>query len=202
MRASGFSSCIRLRARRKVDLPQPLGPMMAVTARGGDVERHVFEHGVVAEKDREVAHGQGRRGRRSLVPAGRGGIGWRLAAMAIQHFRLCGWNRSRVRKRTPMLMAQHEQKQDQRAGPGLPVPVVVRRDGVVVNLQRQRGDGFGQLVRPIRLPKAVNSSGAVSPATRASASSTPVTMPLSAVRTTICTMVRHLAMPSASAASR
>src|SRR5664280_896535 len=32
MRASGFNSCIRLSARRKVDLPQPLGPMMAVTA--------------------------------------------------------------------------------------------------------------------------------------------------------------------------
>src|ERR1035438_9875400 len=32
MRASGLSSCIRLMARRKVDFPQPLGPMMAVTA--------------------------------------------------------------------------------------------------------------------------------------------------------------------------
>src|ERR1051326_3947022 len=31
--ASGTSSCMRLRERRKVDLPQPLGPMMAVTAR-------------------------------------------------------------------------------------------------------------------------------------------------------------------------
>src|SRR5947208_3174240 len=33
MRAVGTSSCIRLSARRKVDFPQPLGPMMAVTAR-------------------------------------------------------------------------------------------------------------------------------------------------------------------------
>src|SRR5579872_6289384 len=33
MRASGFNSCMRLIARRKVDLPQPLGPMMAVTER-------------------------------------------------------------------------------------------------------------------------------------------------------------------------
>src|ERR1700722_6432826 len=33
MRASGFSSCMRFKARRKVDLPQPLGPMMAVTVR-------------------------------------------------------------------------------------------------------------------------------------------------------------------------
>src|SRR6266581_795807 len=28
----GTSSCIRLRQRRKVDFPQPLGPMIAVTA--------------------------------------------------------------------------------------------------------------------------------------------------------------------------
>src|SRR5205814_9764408 len=30
MRALGTSSCIRLSERRKLDLPQPLGPMMAV----------------------------------------------------------------------------------------------------------------------------------------------------------------------------
>ena len=28
----GVSSCMRFRARRNVDFPQPLGPMMAVTA--------------------------------------------------------------------------------------------------------------------------------------------------------------------------
>ena len=32
MRVFGVSSCIRLSARRNVDFPQPLGPMMAVTA--------------------------------------------------------------------------------------------------------------------------------------------------------------------------
>src|SRR5947208_4490004 len=32
MRAFGTSSCIRLRQRIKVDFPQPLGPMIAVTA--------------------------------------------------------------------------------------------------------------------------------------------------------------------------
>src|SRR5271170_7463418 len=31
MRVPGVSSCMRLRARRNVDLPQPLGPMIAVT---------------------------------------------------------------------------------------------------------------------------------------------------------------------------
>src|SRR5204862_6840137 len=32
MRVFGTSSCIRLRQRIKVDFPQPLGPMIAVTA--------------------------------------------------------------------------------------------------------------------------------------------------------------------------
>src|SRR6185437_5924814 len=36
-RAPGVSSCMRLSVRRKVDLPQPDGPMIAVTARGGMV---------------------------------------------------------------------------------------------------------------------------------------------------------------------
>ena len=34
MRAPGTTSCMRLRHRMKVDLPQPEGPMMAVTCRG------------------------------------------------------------------------------------------------------------------------------------------------------------------------
>ena len=41
------------------------------------------------------------------------------------------------------------------------------------------------------LPNAVNSRGAVSPATRATATSTPVTMPPSAVRSTTWSEVRQ-----------
>src|SRR5580658_2458851 len=37
MRVPDVSSCMRLSARRKVDLPQPLGPMMAVTFFAGMV---------------------------------------------------------------------------------------------------------------------------------------------------------------------
>src|SRR4029453_12717908 len=40
----------------------------------------------------------------------------------------------------------HEQQQHQRTGPGLAMPVFVGRDGVVENLQWQRGDGIGQLM--------------------------------------------------------
>src|SRR3974377_852888 len=35
IRAEGTKSCIRLMARRNVDLPQPLGPIIAVTALPG-----------------------------------------------------------------------------------------------------------------------------------------------------------------------
>ena len=38
-RAIGIVSFIRLMQRRKVDLPQPDGPMKAVTERSGNVER-------------------------------------------------------------------------------------------------------------------------------------------------------------------
>src|SRR5882724_4259488 len=52
------------------------------------------------------------------------------------------------------------------------------------------------------LPKAVNMRGALSPAIRAKASMTLVTMPALAVRNTTERMVRHLGMPRPRAASR
>ena len=44
-RAPGITSCMRLSVRSKVDLPQPDGPMNAVTLRGCNGQRHVV-HGV------------------------------------------------------------------------------------------------------------------------------------------------------------
>ncbi len=48
----------------------------------------------------------------------------------------------------------------------------------------------------------MNSNGAVSPLMRASASSTPVTMPGRAARYSTCTLTFHCGTPSDSAASR
>ena len=48
----------------------------------------------------------------------------------------------------------------------------------------------------------MKSSGAVSPAMRATASSTPVTTPALAARRVTALMTRHLGAPSANAASR
>ncbi len=52
------------------------------------------------------------------------------------------------------------------------------------------------------LDKAVNSSGAVSPAIRATASSTPVTIPAYDDFTVIDSTIFHLGVPNAKAASR
>lgn len=49
---------------------------------------------------------------------------------------------------------------------------------------------------------AVKSSGAVSPAMRATASSTPVTIPPTDARSVIFRIIRHFGVPSANAASR
>jgi len=93
IRASGTSSCNPLSARKKWILPQPLGPMMAVTA-GRQCERDALEHVIIAKKTERLRTGQ------------RGGVrggGWRrcghtilfaMAAMGNQAFR---WNRSRVK---------------------------------------------------------------------------------------------------------
>src|SRR6266568_3276357 len=62
--------------------------------------------------------------------------------------------------------------------------------------------GCSTLVEKFKLPSAVNSKGAVSPATRAMPTRQPVTMPLSAVRATILSEVRQRGYPRASAASR
>ena len=52
--APGTSSCMRLRIRRNVDLPQPDGPISAVTWFALHLERHAVEHLVVAEPRADV----------------------------------------------------------------------------------------------------------------------------------------------------
>ena len=54
-RAPAMVSFIRLRQRRKVDLPQPDGPMKAVTLVVVDVDRDVLQRLLVAVEDADVA---------------------------------------------------------------------------------------------------------------------------------------------------
>ncbi len=52
--APAITSCIRLMVRSTVDLPQPDGPMNAVTARGAMVKLHVADGEELAVVDVEV----------------------------------------------------------------------------------------------------------------------------------------------------
>ena len=67
-----------------------------------------------------------------------------------------------------------------RAGPGERVPFVVGAHCILEDDDRQVGERLARFALQNWLLSAVNRSGAVSPAMRASPSSTPVTMPLSA----------------------
>ena len=59
--ALGMVSFMRLMQRRKVDLPQPDGPMKAITPLLGDVDSHVLQRLLVAVEDIDVAgHDLGR----------------------------------------------------------------------------------------------------------------------------------------------
>src|SRR5665213_1285774 len=108
MRASGFNSCIRLSARRKVDLPQPLGPMMAVTALAV-MSSEIFFNTWLAPKKTE---------RLRAVSAGEF-----LGVMAMKSaFELEAVARQETHAD---IDEQHEQEQHQRARPRLPVPVIV-----------------------------------------------------------------------------
>src|ERR1039457_700293 len=124
MRASGFSSCIRLSARKNVDLPQPLGPMMAVTAlavmsietfltaarspkkteRSRIVSADVLTNFESGEKDDCIS----------------------VADMVFQNFNLNASEPVARQKTHADVDDQHKHDQHERPGPGLPVPVVIR----------------------------------------------------------------------------
>ena len=76
-RTPGIRSLSRLIERRNVDLPQPDGPMMAVTALPLDAEAQVPEHLPAAVPEAEVAHVD--RGRAALAGLGAGGRGESVA---------------------------------------------------------------------------------------------------------------------------
>lgn len=78
-------------------------------------------------------------------------------------------------------------------------------NGLIANLKIVTGRfAIGWLMSSEKnwFDSAVNSSGAVSPAIRATASSTPVKIPLSDARSVIASTIRHFGVPSAMAASR
>ena len=144
---------MRLRQRTKVDLPQPDGPMMASTLRGCDRERDVLDR----------ARGSPNQALRSCD----------LELGSLDGFEpgdgsVHACTRRRVASLATQAERADEQQQAERGAPGLVVPVLVRADGVVEDLHRQRR-GRLQSGRQFQywLLSAVKSSGAVSPAARA-----------------------------------
>src|SRR5262245_29834317 len=126
-RAPGITSCIRLRHRMNVDLPQPEGPMSAVTAFGA------IEMPISCSTWCSPNH--------ALRPL------TRMPSAMSPYPREAGARR-RARRQTHH---EHQADEYERAGPRLAVPVVVGRDRVREDLQGQRRD---RLVEPL-VPEAV-----------------------------------------------
>src|ERR1039458_7923430 len=122
MRASGLSSCIRLMARRKVDLPQPLGPMMAVTARAAMSSETFLTAAFLpkmTDRLRTVRAGTVE----DFASVAVFGIWLAGRGIGVSSFGLEPVAREEAHADVD---AQHKQEQYQRGRPGLPVPVVVR----------------------------------------------------------------------------
>src|SRR5580765_3051602 len=145
-RAVGTRSCIRFIARRKVDFPQPLGPIIAVTARAdtsSETPLRTWLFPKKTDKFRVVTAGL-------VVPCSgsfcspaagccRGtfgiGTGGRCACASILR---TGAEAIPSQDANADIHDGHQQQQNQGAGPRLPVPIFIRRYGVTEDLQRQR----------------------------------------------------------------
>src|SRR5438034_3296185 len=140
MRVFGTSSCIRLRQRRKVDFPQPLGPMIAVTAFDAmssvtlsmarfspyQIERF-FTWKVNGGEGSDAGGGSTGRSTRSTTV----GSGLAISKLTIRQENLDDRCRSSA-SQYPYddVEAKNSSNEHESAGPGLAMPIVVRRDGV------------------------------------------------------------------------
>src|SRR6266436_1189666 len=153
--------------RRKVDFPQPLGPMIAVTAfdaisrvtssmaRFSPYQTDRFFTWKVngtADSDVDVEIGSVDRSARSITV--RSGVA--ITKLTIRKTKLDHGRRTPACKNSNHnVNAKNPGDEDEGAGPSLAMPIVVRRDGVSKNLQRQRGDRLTQVM----IPKSVPESG-------------------------------------------
>ena len=131
---------MRLIVRSSVDLPQPDGPMNAVTRALGDVEVHVLQRVELAVVEVELARSRHLRRRRRHAAAARATYRCRASIVV----RMCGpwlsateaWRNS-VRAR--MLSDEHRQRDQQRAAPRERLPVVERAHRELEDHDRQVG---------------------------------------------------------------
>src|SRR5258706_15800043 len=142
-RARGTVSCMRLRQRSRVDLPQPDGPMIAVTSFGGMssvTSRTACVSPKYAFNPMVCTAMTG-----PLLETAVGG----LASLRSSARSVMPTSEARARHESrDDADHQHEPDQDRRTRPCLRMPVVIRTVGVDVDLERQCGDGLRQLEGP------------------------------------------------------
>src|SRR5512143_2768676 len=130
-RAPGIVSCIRLRQRSSVDLPQPDGPMMDVTSPDwtpNDTSRTTRDAPKYASSDSAATH----------AGAAASGTGTSRSIAAAE-------SEARPRDESGRdADDEDESEEDERSSPGLCVLVFIGRDGIGVDLHRQRGDRLAQ----------------------------------------------------------
>ncbi len=158
-RAPGSTSCIRLIDRRKVDLPQPDGPISAVTVFGSTIEVDVLDR-----LERAVVGGD---------VGGFDALGHDGVLLSSAE-RGCG-GPAASRRRSAAARGRRASARRSRPGPartGRRRRPAGRRRGPATT-----GCSWNGLKLIAAPPPATSSTGAVSPAARATASMTPVTMP-------------------------
>src|SRR6266566_4292167 len=163
--ASGTTSCIRLRHRMTVLFPHPEGPMMAVTRRGWMVRftpSTALRCAYHALRSRTSSRGPASRGGStgSRDWAGRNcpnkGVATRPFGLPVSVSVRPRWSGVEVgvsgATNPPSYgpackQAEQGDQCDKHKGaaPGLGVPVLVGSDGIVVDLNRQGGDGLQQI---------------------------------------------------------
>src|SRR5712691_433408 len=132
---SSESSCIRLRVRRKVDLPQPDGPMSACTRLLSNARETPF----TAVNLPYIAVSLSVSTRTVAVRGGRSTRAVRSAASAIEV------EPPADREPRPDAQDEDDQDQDQGGSPGVLVPLLVRAGSVGEHRERERGHRLVQV---------------------------------------------------------
>src|SRR6185437_10961720 len=141
-RAVGTVSCIRLRQRRKVDLPHPDGPMIAVTVPSAiliDTSRMACILPNQASSDSVVIRARSEATAPGVLPSTTAGGTSRTGA---------GIEAIASRGPRDDTEDQDDRDENQGARPREPMPVVVGADGIVEDLQWQRRDGLRDVGGP------------------------------------------------------
>ena len=169
-RVSLSVSCMRFSVRSRVDFPQPDGPISAVTwfvaISQIDVEKRLRFSVIKIQIGNRHPH---RQIRRRLFDASPGDAVTSFSAGRKPPCKrgLCGGSENSItfylaccvprlqQQPRKQIGNQHQLREHKPGSPGLPVPIIVRRKGVVVNHHWQRGGGL----IPSVAPKLISKSG-------------------------------------------